>query len=278
MKLTRRLLVFAALVSLSAANHAGKITGLDKYVQAPDSHYRYELVKTIPGDGYTTYVLDMTSQAWRSAAEVNLPVWKHWLTIIRPEQVQGTTGFLFITGGSNKDKAPEKPSSQNVDTALTSRSVVAELRGVPNEPVVFSDEKKERTEDEIIAYTWVKYLKTGDETWPLHIPMTKAAVRAMDTITSFCATPEGGNIHVEKFVVAGGSKRGWTTWTTAAADKRVVAIIPVGIDMLNSGKAFEHHYRAYGFDAPAVSGSERIGIIKGSQTSADHARLGPDEP
>src|SRR5260370_7235367 len=164
MKLTRRLLVFAALVSLSAANHAGKITGLDKYVQAPDSHYRYELVKTIPGDGYTTYVLDMTSQAWRSAAEVNLPVWKHWLTIIRPEQLQGTTGFLFITGGSNKDKAPEKPTPQNVDTALASHSVVAELRGVPNEPVAFSHHKQYHTQDPILAPTWWNYMQTCQQT------------------------------------------------------------------------------------------------------------------
>src|SRR5712692_5484936 len=127
MTLPRRtfILLACSLALFAASDHAGKLTGLDKYVQAPDSHYRYELVKTIPGDGYTTYVLDMTSQAWRSAAEVDRPVWKHWLIIIRPEQLQGTTGFLFITGGSNKDKAPEKPSPQNVDTALTSHSVVA---------------------------------------------------------------------------------------------------------------------------------------------------------
>ena len=37
---------------------------------------------------------------------------------------------------------------------------------------MFNDEKKSRTEDRIIAYTWVKYLKTGDEAWPLHISMT----------------------------------------------------------------------------------------------------------
>ena len=70
---TRFHLSFAALaLCLSAlpifsAERAGKVTGLDKYVQAPYSNYHYELVKTIPGDGYTAYVLDMTSQAWRSA-------------------------------------------------------------------------------------------------------------------------------------------------------------------------------------------------------------------
>ena len=57
--------------------------------------------------------------------------------------------------------------------------------------------------------------------------MTKAAVRAMDTITAFCKSQPAASVAVEKFVVSGGSKRGWTTWTTAAVDHRVVAIVPV---------------------------------------------------
>jgi PhoPQ-activated pathogenicity-related protein len=282
MPLPRRtfLIVASCFALIAAAPRAGKLTGLDKYVDAPDSNYHYELVKTIPGEGYTTYVIDLTSQAWRTAAEVNHPIWKHWLTIIRPDQVSSTTGFLYITGGSIKDKAPDKPTAQNVDTAMASHSVVAELRGVPNEPLIFTDdkEKKERTEDSIIAYTWVRYMKTGDETWPLHIPMTKAAVRAMDTVTAFCATPEGGKIPVDKFVVAGGSKRGWTTWTTAATDKRVVAIVPMVIDMLNSVKSFEHHYRAYGFYSPAVKDYEDMGIMKVSNLPQYLALMKLEEP
>ena len=34
---------------------------------------------------------------------------------------------------------------------------------------------KARTEDDFIAYTWDKFLRTGDEKWPLRLPMTKAA-------------------------------------------------------------------------------------------------------
>ena len=267
-----------ALLPIWSAERAGKVTGLDRYVQAPDANYHYDLVNTIPGDGYTTYVLNMTSQAWRSAAEVDHPIWKHWLTIVRPDQVKGTTGFLFITGGSIKDKAPDKPNAQIVDTAVTTHTVVAELRGVPNEPLVFTGETKERTEDEIIAYTWVKYLKTGDETWPLHIPMTKATVRAMDTITAFSATPPGGSVHVEKFVVAGGSKRGWTTWTTAAADKRVVAIVPMVIDMLNSVKSFEHHFQAYGYYSEAVKDYQNMGLMNVSNTPQYAALMRLEEP
>ena len=63
--------------------------------------------------------------------------------------------------------------------------------------------------------------------------MTKSAVRAMDTVTSLVLSTSGNALTVDKFVVAGGSKRGWTTWTTAVVDPRVIAIAPIVIDMLN---------------------------------------------
>jgi len=80
-------------------------------------------------------------------------------------------------------------------------------------------------------------------------------VRAMDAITAFAGSTENGKAgaKVERFIVSGGSKRGWTTWTTAAVDDRVVAIVPYVIDCLNLPASMDHHYRAYGFWSPAVS-------------------------
>ena len=66
---------------------------------------------------------------------------------------------------------------------------------------------------------------------------------------------------MSSFVVAGGSKRGWTTWTTAAVDKRVVGIVPIVIDMLNVEPSFIHHWEAYGFYAPAVGDYTAMGIM-----------------
>ena len=91
--------------------------------------------------------------------------------------------------------------------------------------------------------------------------MTKAAVRAMDSVKSFMATAKGGNLAVDQFVVAGASKRGWTTWTTAAVDPRVVAIIPMVIDVLNVIPSFNHHYRSYGFWSPAVTDYYNLGLM-----------------
>jgi PhoPQ-activated pathogenicity-related protein len=209
---------------------------------------------------------------------VDRTIWKHWLTLVRPDRVASTTGFLFITGGSIKDRAPARVNQSYVENALTTQSVVAELQDVPNEPVQFAGESRTRSEDGIIAYTWMKYMKTGDETWPLRLPMTKAAVRAMDTVTAFMATPEAGAVKVEKFVVSGGSKRGWTTWTTAAVDKRVVAIVPASIDLLNLEKSFDHHFRVYGFFAPAVKDYVEEGVMDKTGTPEYRKLLEIEEP
>ncbi len=245
-------LICLSFATLAAAEKAGKSTPLDRYVQAPDPSYKWELAKTIPGQGFTAYIIDLTSQTWRSTSEIDRNVWKHWLTIIKPDQVSQTTGFLFITGGSNRDRVPERVDASLADQAVTTHTVVAELRMVPNQPLVFADDGKQLSEDSFIAYTWDKFLRGGDDQWPARLPMTKSAVRAMDTITTFCGSDAGGKLKVEKFVVAGGSKRGWTTWTTAAVDKRVVAIVPLVIDLLNIEPSFVHHWQAYGFWAPAI--------------------------
>lgn len=248
----RCLVILLATCLLACPAVASKLTALDRYVAAPDTNYHYRLVSTGAATGYTTFVIEMQSQAWLTTNEVNQPVWKHWLTIVKPDEVQSSTALLFITGGSLDRPAPKSMDGNLLQIALATKTVVAELRGVPNQPLVFAGETSGRSEDSLIAYSWDKFLRTGDEKWPARLPMTKSAVRALDTVTAFCATKEGGGLKVESFVVAGASKRGWTTWTTAIVDQRVVAIIPIVIDLLNLEPSFKHHYQAYGFWAPAV--------------------------
>ncbi|HZB93509.1 MAG TPA: PhoPQ-activated pathogenicity-related family protein [Stellaceae bacterium] len=236
-------------------------TALDRYVAAPDPDYDDALVSTLPGPGYTAHVLELTSQRWRTPAEVDQPIWKHWLTIVEPEHVSSDIGVLVISGGSTQGKPPAQVNPLLAFLAVTTHSVVSEVRMVPNEPLKFADEARTRKEDAITAYSWDKYLRTGDETWPIRLPMTKSAVRAMDAVTAFCRSSEGGNLAVHRFVVGGASKRGWTAWTTAAVDKRVVAIVPVVIDMLNVEPSLEHQYQAYGFWAPPLRDYEEMGIM-----------------
>ncbi len=276
-RITKRLIVLAALSFTLAA--ASKQTALDRYVHAPDPSYKWELINTIPGEGYKAYVLDLTSQTWKPPIEPDRTLWKHWLTIVVPDKVAYTTGFLYITGGNNRSKAPEKADAMIVDIATTTNSVVSQLNMVPNQPLTFPDgKKKDMVEDEFIAYTWDKFLRTGNEMWPARLPMTKSAVKAMDAVTEFMKSGAGGNKTVTTFMVAGGSKRGWTTWTTAAVDKRVVAIAPMVIDLLNNEKSFEHHYMAYGFYSPAVKDYENLDIMKWQGTLQFRALMKLVEP
>jgi PhoPQ-activated pathogenicity-related protein len=253
-------------------------TPLDNYVAAPDTNYSYRLVNTVRGQDQTSYVLEMTSQAWLTTNEVDRPVWKHWMIIVRPDAVGSSKALLLIGGGANDGRVPKSADGNLVRIALATKSVVAELKMVPNQPLVFAGETEERKEDSLIAYTWDKFLRTGDPKWPARLPMTKAAVRALDTVTAFCASPEGGQVKVDGFVVAGGSKRGWTTWTTAAVDKRVVGIIPIVIDVLNIEPSMLHHYAAYGFWAPAIGDYNAFKIMDWNGTPEYRALMKIVEP
>jgi PhoPQ-activated pathogenicity-related protein len=257
---------------------AEEATALDRYVALPDPNYRYDVVGTLSEDACTAHMLEMTSQQWRSAAEVDRPVWKHWLTITTPREVRTPTGVLIISGGSNRSHAPSRINPLMASLAVRTGSVISELRMVPNQPLTFAGEARQRSEDGIIAYSWDKFLRSGDDSWPLRLPMTKSAVRAMDTVTAFCGSPQGGGLTIDRFVVGGASKRGWTAWTTAAVDRRVVAVVPVVIDLLNIEPSFDHHFRAYGGWAPAVHEYEAMGIMDWAHTSEFRALMQIEDP
>ena len=227
-------------------------TALDDYIARPDASYRWEVVSERAENGLNLVTVDLTSQTWRTADEVNRTEWQHWLTIAIPDDLESDIGFLMIGSGSNRrNRVPDGPTEMIQSLARETGTVVAELSMVPNQPLIFHGDGERRSEDDLIGYTWDRFLKTGDPTWPAQLPMAKSAVRAMDTITSLMASKVGGERTVDRFVVAGASKRGWTTWL-AGLDDRVVAIVPIVIDVLNTKPSMLHHFAAYGFWSPAV--------------------------
>ncbi|MCU0914516.1 MAG: PhoPQ-activated pathogenicity-related family protein [Planctomycetes bacterium] len=268
MKASKRMAVLVTLF-LSALVAA---TPLDDYIAKPDPSYTYSVVNTIDTPLGKVYVLDMKSQTWRSEKEVNRTLWQHWLTIVVPNEVTSDTALLWINGGRNGGQPPSMPDGMMAQIALQSKTVVADLRMVPNQPLVFSDDPgNQRNEDAIIAYTFDKFLKTQDPTWPLLLPMAKSTVRAMDAVQDHLAKVDGGKVKIKSFVVSGGSKRGWTTWLTAAVDKRIRAIAPIVIDVLNMGPQMQHHYAAYGFYSPAIGDYEQMKVLNrmGTQGGSD---------
>jgi PhoPQ-activated pathogenicity-related protein len=255
-------LIFWIAIALLAAPASAQETALDRYVAKPDPAYSWKLVNTIAGEGYKGFVLELTSQRWRSEADVDRPVWKHWLTIVKPDKTATSKSLLFIGGGNNNNPAPAAISDRLANFALESGSVIAELGQVPNQPLFFTDSKdKARSEDDLIAYTRVKHFSTRDDEWLVRLAMVKSGVRAMDAIQEFLASDAGGKFKIDQFVVSGGSKRGWTTWLVGAVDKRVIAIMPTVIDALNSEAITRHHYEAYGFFSTALKDYVNHGLF-----------------
>jgi PhoPQ-activated pathogenicity-related protein len=256
-RFTSRMIIVRVLL-LSAFTFTGlsapaQETALDRYIAKPDSSYTWKVINTMSGSGFKQYVIDLTSQTWRSAAEVDRPVWKHWLTIVKPDKIASNKALLFIGGGSNRDAAPSAISDRLASFATETQTVVAELGTVPNQPLFFSDSKdKGRSEDDLVAYSRVRQMQSGDDEWLVRLAMVKSAVRALDAVQEFLASDAGGKLKVDQFVVSGGSKRGWTTWLVAAVDKRVIAIMPTVIDALNSEAITRHQFEAYGYFSPAL--------------------------
>jgi PhoPQ-activated pathogenicity-related protein len=222
---------------------------LDEYVHQLDPTFKWEAVTKVDGNRSQTTVIKLTSQAWRGESDVDRPVWNHWLIVVRPTELKTAKALLVVSGGGNDTPPPDGANEVVSRIAEATGSVVAELKMIPNQPLVFHGDGKPRKEDDLIAYGWNQFLETGDATWLPRLPMVKSVARAMDCLQEW-SEKEGSRI--EKFVVTGASKRGWTTWMIGAVDPRVEAIIPIVIDVVNMQSCMKHHAAAYGFWATAV--------------------------
>lgn len=217
---------------------------LVRYVGKFDPATQATLVDEDTHLGWNGYTMELTSQAWRSDEEVDRPLWTHDLSVIVPWFTDEQCLFL-INGGSNPVKL-QGPDSTIAAAALALGMTYVQLDQIPNQPLYFTDEDNvKRKEDMILAYSLDKYLDTGDDEWPVHLAMVKSVVKAMDAV-QVQVRP------VEDFLLLGASKRGWTTWLTAAVDPRVKAMIPLVIDVLRLDKQVEHHWESYGFYTDAI--------------------------
>jgi len=243
-------------------------TVFDDYIKRPEPAYKWEVVKTVEGPVAKTIIIKLTSQNWLTEKEVNRTVWEHAVVISKPNKLKSNKAFLMIGGGSNESRFPEKADEMTSLIAASTGSIVVELKMVPNQPLIFNNDGVKRVEDDLIGYGLNKFFETGDPQWIVRLAMVKSAVKCMDCVQEW-AKKEG--TPVEKFVVAGGSKRGWTTWLTGAMDSRVEAIVPIVIDVLNTSESMKHHGQAYGFWAMAVGNYYQHKIFQ----RPDHPRV-PD--
>ncbi len=220
---------------------------LGEYIRKAEPKYSWKLVKKTEILVGTVYEIRLTSQVWEGIT------WEHALAIIQPRNVKPTaTMLLWNTGGPFKIT----DIALALSLAEKAQSPVAFLYGIPNQPLL-GDLK----EDALISETFVRYLNTKDEDWPLLFPMTKSLVKAMDCIQSFAK--EEWKFDVKDFVVSGASKRGWTTWLTAATgDPRVKAIAPLVIDMLNFAKQNPLQIASFGEPSEQIKDYTEKGLLK----------------
>ncbi len=241
--------IVAALLGTAVVGGAAR-ADLAGYVKRAEPKYAWKLERNRDESDGKVYTLSLVSQVWQGTT------WKHDLQLFVPRKSQpGATLFLLNTGG--------KPSlaSNFLAWALAKRmqAPVAVLFGIPNQPLL-----GKLTEDALIAETFVRYFKTKDEDWPLLLPMVKSLVKAMDALQQFARKEL--KAEVKQFIVSGGSKRGWTSWLTAAADPRVKAIAPMVIDTLNMEKQLPHQLRSYGAYSVMIKDYTSRGLVEGPKT------------
>ncbi len=252
------------LLVISTKNYAQNLaitpeTALKSYIQNGDKTFKWELRDSLSMGNVTLYNLHLTSQKWRKYT------WTHQLTIFVPKNIQYDGALLFITGGSNKDEQPNWSKSDGLWSPLAgvaekNKAIVALIRQTPNQPL-YGD----LTEDALISYTLHQFKQDKDYSWPLLFPMVKSAVKAMDAVQEF--TKKNLKHEVNNFVVTGASKRGWTTWLSAAIDdKRVKAIAPMVIDMLNMPATLNYQYTTYGEYSIQIEDYVKLGIPQGTDT------------
>jgi len=124
--------------------------------------FRLEKVAEARDGNATGYTLDLVPKNWLTPADVNRTEWHHWLLIVKPDELTHSTALLYLSGGSNQPGPPPNPGRDLVAIAKATHSVVVELRMVPNQPLGFRHDGVERKEDDLIAYSWDQFLRSGD--------------------------------------------------------------------------------------------------------------------
>lgn len=244
--MARRHALIVCLASVVSLLQIWALADFDQYLAKPEPVYRWEKREERTLSGGKVYDLHLVSQEWQGI------VWQHRLQLFVPDQVSNPRlCTLLNTGGSGGSEE----AILGLMAARASGSPFAILYNIPNQPLFGG-----KTEDALIVHTWLKFIETGDESWPLHFPMAKAVIKAMDALQAF--TKQAGLKPIEGFVITGASKRGWTTWLVGASkDKRVKAIAPMVIDVLNVRAQVEHQLKSYGKPSEQIEDYTSAGLL-----------------
>jgi PhoPQ-activated pathogenicity-related protein len=188
---------------------------------------------------------ELVSQTWRGKP------WRHQFAICLPEKlaVDRPPLVLWVDGGSVPDGPIEPPGKRLPILAAIADAAglpVAVVRQVPNQPL-----EGGRREDDLIAHTFEQFLLTGDSSWPLLLPMVKSVAAALDAAADL--VDREWNLDLDGCVVAGASKRGWTSWLAAAVEPRIRGLVPMVIDMLDLPRHMRLQVESFGAPSEAIA-------------------------
>lgn len=247
---------------------------LERYVQRAQPEYGWRVTgrEALPGE-VELVQLELVSQVWQGIR------WTHRLNLLDPAPATGARAraghAILVIAGSGRDR--------QLMTILGSIAArlgvpVAILHDVPNQPLFPEADARGRglREDALIAHTFKRFAETGDPTWPALLPMTRAAVAAMDALGEYsvaeAAAAPGERARpwahgkLEKFVTTGGSKRGWTTWLSGVVEPRVIAIAPIVFDNLNFAAQIRLHMETWGEPSPSIHDYTDAGLLEMLET------------
>lgn len=255
MRWAKTLVLFVGFVGMSLALSAARgeeaktPSALHDYVARAEPAYSWKLLGKKGG----IYRLKLTSQTWQGIR------WTHALYVFEPAHIQFPDKMIIYNTGGNIGETPSLPDQLlGVKLAEVSGARCAFLMQVPNQPLLDG-----KLEDDLISESYLKFIETKDATWPLLFPMVKSVVKAMDALQEFSRSEEAGwHGPINGFMVTGASKRGWTSWLSAVADKRIFAIAPIVIDTLNFKAQMRHQMATWGKYSEQILDYTKKGLVE----------------
>ncbi len=227
---------------------------LYSFLEKPEPQASWSVASKTDSGTCEVVFIKLKSQVWEG-----IP-WEHDLVLFRPKDAD-VSDKMFLLNNGGKMRPDGIPYGVMIATMM--KAPVAILLGVPNQPLLDG-----KTEDTLIAETFVRYLDTKDDGWPLLFPMVKSIVKAMDAVQEY--TAKEWPKRIEKFMIAGASKRGWTTWLTAAADPRVMAIAPMVIDVLKMPEQMARQFECFGGPSEQILPYTARGLVPMADTEDAH--------
>ena len=263
MKMIALIFLFVSHLQVIHAEETSATHEIERFISSPDENYEWTHLKSTSRPEGTIHELRLTSQVWKNTT------WEHAVEVYEPKIIQHqSSALLFVTGGSKPSAPADSEIQRGLGLASQCGAPVIMLHQVPNQPLLGG-----RKEDDLISETWIRYLETGDPTWPLLFPMVKSAVRAMDMVEEFSVKTLESPIH--QFLITGASKRGWTSWLTPVVDDRIIGTAPIVIDILDFKKQMSHQLDTWGSFSLQIQDYTSKGLVKrpGESESAREIRL-----